>query len=105
VLGALKAHPWPGNVRELRRVLATALVNGMHFDVSTHHLPEGYRSPPDRPRLALLESTERDAIVAALQRAGWNKDRAAADLGISRATIYRKVRRFAITPPGSGKER
>jgi transcriptional regulator of acetoin/glycerol metabolism len=105
VLGALKAHPWPGNVRELRRVLATALVNGMHFDVSTHHLPEGYRSPPDRPRLALLESTERDTIVAALQRAGWNKDRAAADLGISRATIYRKVRRFAITPPVSGEER
>jgi sigma-54 dependent transcriptional regulator, acetoin dehydrogenase operon transcriptional activator AcoR len=102
-LGALKAHPWPGNVRELRRVLATALVNCMHFDISTHHLPEGYRSPPDRPRLALLETTERDAICAALQKAGWNKERAAADLGISRATIYRKVRRFGIAPPASGK--
>jgi transcriptional regulator of acetoin/glycerol metabolism len=98
-LGALKAQPWPGNVRELRRVLATALVNGMHFDVSTHHLPEGYRRPPDRPRLALLESTERDTILGALQKAGWNKDRAAAALGISRATIYRKVRRFGIAPP------
>ena len=99
-LAALKAHRWPGNVRELRRVLATALVNSMQFDVGLDHLPDGYREPPTGGRLALLESTERDAIVAALTKAGWNKERAAADLGISRATIYRKIRRFAIVPPG-----
>jgi transcriptional regulator of acetoin/glycerol metabolism len=95
-LTALRAHPWPGNVRELRRVLAGAMVTAMHFDIGVRHLPEGYRSgPPNRP-LARLESTERDAIVAALEKAGGNKDRAAADLGISRATIYRKLRRFTI---------
>ncbi|GAA4710918.1 helix-turn-helix domain-containing protein [Pseudonocardia yuanmonensis] len=95
-LTALGAHPWPGNVRELRRVLATAVVTAMHFDIGVRHLPEGYRAgPPTRP-LARLESTERDAIVAALEKAGGNKDRAAADLGISRATIYRKIRRFGI---------
>ncbi|MFR9805654.1 sigma-54-dependent Fis family transcriptional regulator [Pseudonocardia sp. RS010] len=93
---ALRAHLWPGNVRELRRVLATAMVTAMHFDIGVRHLPEGYRAgAPTRP-LARLESTERDAIVAALEKAGGNKDRAAADLGISRATIYRKIRRFGI---------
>jgi transcriptional regulator of acetoin/glycerol metabolism len=95
-LTALRTQPWPGNVRELRRVLATALVTAMHFDIGVRHLPEGYRAgPPTRP-LARLESTERDAIVAALEKAGGNKERAAADLGISRATIYRKIRRFGI---------
>ncbi|MCE0765691.1 hypothetical protein LWC35_22695 [Pseudonocardia kujensis] len=95
-LTALRAHPWPGNVRELRRVLAGATVAAMHFDIAVRHLPEGYRAgPPTRP-LARMESTERDAIVAALEKAGGNKDRAAADLGISRATIYRKIRRFGI---------
>jgi transcriptional regulator of acetoin/glycerol metabolism len=52
--------------------------------------------------LALLESTERDAIVSALKKAGWNKDEAAAELGISRATIYRKIKRFGIRTPALG---
>lgn len=95
-LTALRAHPWPGNVRELRRVLAGAMVSAMHFDIGVRHLPEGYRAAPRTRPLARLESTERDAIVAALEKAGGNKDRAAADLGISRATIYRKIRRFGI---------
>ncbi|WP_433503351.1 sigma-54-dependent Fis family transcriptional regulator [Pseudonocardia halophobica] len=95
-LTALRAQPWPGNVRELRRVLAGAMVSAMHFDIGVRHLPEGYRAGPRTRPLARLESTERDAIVAALEKAGGNKDRAAADLGISRATIYRKIRRFGI---------
>ncbi len=99
VLNALKRQPWPGNVRELRRVVATALVTCMHLDVTVHDLPKEYRQPPEQRRLALLESTERDTIVAALQQAGWNKDVAAAELGISRATIYRKIKRFGIRAP------
>lgn len=99
VLNALKGQRWPGNVRELRRVLATALVTCMHFDMTVHDLPREYRQPPTHRKLALLESTERDTIVAALQKAGWNKDLAAAELGISRATIYRKIKRFGIGAP------
>lgn len=96
-LSALKDHPWPGNVRELRRVLAGALVQGGAFHIDVRHLPEAYRRRPRHRRLGLLESSERDSIVAALERAGGNRDRAAADLGISRATIYRKIRRFGIS--------
>jgi sigma-54 dependent transcriptional regulator, acetoin dehydrogenase operon transcriptional activator AcoR len=95
-LVALRAHPWPGNVRELRRVLATALVAAPGAAVDLRHLPEGYRVESPRRPLALLESTERDVIVAALEAAGGRKDRAAQALGISRATIYRKIRRFGI---------
>jgi transcriptional regulator of acetoin/glycerol metabolism len=102
VLSALKHQPWPDNVRELRRALATALVNCMHFDLTAHDLPAAYRKLPARRTLALLESTERDAIVSALKKAGWNKDEAAAELGISRATIYRKIKRFGIRTPALG---
>jgi transcriptional regulator of acetoin/glycerol metabolism len=102
VLSALKRQPWPENIRELRRVLATALVNCMHFDLTIHDLPPGYRQLPARRALALLESTERDAIVTALRKTGWNKDEAAAELGISRATIYRKIKRFGIRTPALG---
>ncbi len=102
VYSALKRQPWPDNVRELRRVLATALVNCMHFDLTVNDLPAPYRQLPARRTLALLESAERDAIVAALQKAGWNKDQAAVELGISRATIYRKIKRFGIRTPALG---
>lgn len=102
VYSALRRQPWPDNVRELRRVLATALVNCMHFDLTVNDLPAGYRQLPARRNLALLESTERDAIVAALQKTGWNKDEAAAELGISRATIYRKIKRFGVRTPALG---
>lgn len=102
VYSALRRQPWPDNVRELRRVLATALVNCMHFDLTVDDLPPQYRQLPARRTLALLESTERDAIVAALQKTGWHKDEAAAELGISRATIYRKIKRFGIRTPALG---
>jgi transcriptional regulator of acetoin/glycerol metabolism len=98
-LSVLRRHRWPDNVRELRHVLATALVNCMHFDMTVNDLPAEYRQLPARRTLALLESTERDAIVAALQKSGWNKDDAATELGISRATIYRKIKRFGIRTP------
>ena len=99
---ALRRHPWPDNVRELRRVLATALVGCMGFDLTVDDLPAPYRRPPAPRTLALLETTERDAIVAALQKTGWDKEAAAAELGISRATIYRKVKRFGIRAPALG---
>jgi transcriptional regulator of acetoin/glycerol metabolism len=102
VLTALRRQPWPDNVRELRHVLAAALVAGMHFDLTVDDLPVEYRHAPTRRTLPLLESRERDAIVGALQKTGWNKDEAAVELGISRATIYRKMKRFGIRTPALG---
>jgi transcriptional regulator of acetoin/glycerol metabolism len=50
-----------------------------------------------RRKLTQIEALERDAIVRALQENGGNKTAAANALGISRATIYRKVKDFGIT--------
>jgi transcriptional regulator of acetoin/glycerol metabolism len=48
------------------------------------------------------EQAERQALVTALREAGWNREAAARDLGISRATIYRKLKRLKVTAPARG---
>lgn len=53
-----------------------------------------------RRRLSPLESMERDAIAQSLQDAQGNKAKAARSLGMSRATIYRKIREFGIVSSG-----
>ena len=104
VFSTLGRQRWPGNVRELRRVVATAMATGMGFDLTVHDLPREYRTPDAYRASALLETTERDAIVSALQQAGWNKDLAAVALGISRATIYRRIRKLSIAAPAIRQE-
>jgi transcriptional regulator of acetoin/glycerol metabolism len=50
-----------------------------------------------RRQLSQLEALERDAIVRSLTTHGGNKTRACAELGMSRATIYRKIRDYGIS--------
>ncbi|MBB2501215.1 sigma-54-dependent Fis family transcriptional regulator [Amycolatopsis echigonensis] len=87
--------PWPGNVRQLDRVLAAAAhqLHGGVLDVAD--LPAECRTFTRR-RLTKLETIERDAIVRSLAANRGSKERAASDLGMSRATIYRKIRAFGI---------
>lgn len=99
-VSALIRQEWPGNVAELRRVLSTALVNSRHGDVVLDDLPAAYRALGSRARpLASLEQAERSTIVAALRRSEWHHADAAAELGISRATIYRKIKKLGIHRP------
>jgi transcriptional regulator of acetoin/glycerol metabolism len=50
-----------------------------------------------RRRLSQMESLERDALIAALVTHGGRKERAAEALGLSRATVYRKIKDYGIT--------
>jgi len=91
---ALLAHPWPGNVRELKNVMARAglLAQGDTIKVGDLGLPaaaataleEGVREP------------DRDAIGLALSRAGGVVAQAAAELGLSRQALYRRMERLGI---------
>lgn len=95
-LRALTAQEWPGNLVELRAVLAHVLERRSTGGVVVDDLPEGHRShDPVRP-LGAMERAERDAVVGALRAHGGNKVRAAADLGISRTTLYAKIRALRI---------
>lgn len=101
VLASLMRLDWPGNVAELQRVLKSALVGSRGLDVNLGDLPPRYRSSGRLLRtMGGMERVQRDAILAALRRSGWNHAAAAEDLGISRATIYRKVKQMGISAPG-----
>lgn len=87
--------PWPGNIGQLRDVLADIARERRSGSVTVDDLPPQCRSSTRR-RLTPMESLERDAIVRALADHDGDKRAAADALGVSRATIYRKVRSYGI---------
>ncbi len=98
-LDALARYPWPGNLRELRNAVYRAAVMAEGDPIGLADLPAEIREaaskgagplPAAAPVLSLAEA-ERRAIEAALAAAGGNKTRAAALLGISRDTLYRRL--------------
>lgn len=94
-LRLLARHDWPGNLAELRDVLRGAVARRPAGAIEVHDLPAAFTSPAAR-RLSTMESVERDAIVSALRDADDNKVRAAEALGISRATLYRKLSQYSL---------
>jgi transcriptional regulator of acetoin/glycerol metabolism len=91
----LSKLPWPGNVAQLRQVLSEAVARQRSGTIDVDTLPAECRSLARR-RLTQLEALERDAIVRSLQENGGSKADAAEALGMSRATIYRKIKEFGI---------
>jgi transcriptional regulator of acetoin/glycerol metabolism len=94
-LAQLMRLPWLGNVEQLRRVLLRLSQRRRAGTIELDDLP-GECLATSRRRLTQLESLERDAVVKALVIHRGNKDKAASDLGMSRATIYRKIRDYGI---------
>ncbi|MFI2486566.1 helix-turn-helix domain-containing protein [Promicromonospora kroppenstedtii] len=93
---ALGNHPWPGNVRGLTDAVRFAAARSDVVDVA--HLPPGVLSGTSR-RLSRIEAFERDEIVRVLSRHGTSMQAAADELGMSRATVYRKVAQYGIQVP------
>ena len=98
VLSLFQASRWPGNLRQLFNVLrAAALIAGSEGVIRVEHLPDDVlaeAAPPtfDGPVATSLEALEIDAIRRAVASAGGNISEAAKRLGVSRNTIYRKLR-------------
>ena len=92
---ALEQHPWPGNVTELAHVVqALAEHRRASGPVRRAELPDTVREGPAVRPLSPMEHAERATILETLHRHGGNKSRAAAALGIGRATLYRKLREY-----------
>ncbi len=93
---ALLRHPWPGNVRELRNVVQRAglLAQGDRIEAADLNLPK----PPAQKSSASAEEPDRAGIEAALARAGGVIAQAAAELGLSRQALYRRMERHGIRP-------
>jgi sigma-54 dependent transcriptional regulator, acetoin dehydrogenase operon transcriptional activator AcoR len=88
--------PWQGNVRELENVLRLALQRRHVGDLRIEDLPAEVRSAAARNAATALQRLEAEAIVEALAAADGNKRRAAQALGVSRSTLYRKLRAYGI---------
>ncbi|HXG44697.1 MAG TPA: sigma-54 dependent transcriptional regulator [Gemmatimonadales bacterium] len=100
-LERLLNHPWPGNVREMRNVLERALILARGQPaIQVEHLPGEFRARPgpgDRRHTPMtIEELERIHIERTLRHHGGNRTRAAQELGISRATLINKIKRYAI---------
>ncbi|MEW2118837.1 helix-turn-helix domain-containing protein [Streptomyces sp. NPDC005474] len=94
-LRALERHPWPGNLTELAHLVRTLAENRRAAGpVRRSELPDPVREGPAVRPLSPMEHAERTAILQALRRNGGNKARTATDLGIARATLYRKLREY-----------
>ena len=103
-LEALQRHDWPGNVRELRNVIERAMLLestdriGLRSIVIETTQAEAMPGAPvsRRTRDFSLEKAERELIARALHETGWQKTQAASLLGITRATLYAKVKQYNI---------
>jgi DNA-binding NtrC family response regulator len=107
---ALSRYRWPGNVRELEHILERAVLLSAADVIDVPALPAEVVVPPagktaSLPALLTLEQIERRALLEALERANWNKERAAATLGIYRPTLYSKMRKYAIRDPNAARRR
>ncbi len=89
---ALRNHPWPGNVRELKNALSRAslLASGPAITAADLGLPTA-----PRPQAA-EDEPDRGTIEAALARSGGVIAQAAADLGLSRQALYRRMEKLSI---------
>jgi transcriptional regulator of acetoin/glycerol metabolism len=92
----LARNAWIGNVAELNEVLAAALRRRPAGAIRREDLPPSCFTT-SRRALSPIERLERDAIVRALAEGGGNRKSAAAKLGMSRSSLYRKMHAFGIT--------
>jgi two-component system, NtrC family, response regulator AtoC len=111
----LQSWLWPGNVRELRNMLEQIVLmaqgNAITADeilfpaaAGLHHDPQAAQAVPSMPagQALNLEGMERQFLVAALEKSGWNVTRAAKMLGLSRDTLRYRMEKFDLKskPPG-----
>jgi len=109
---ALTRYQWPGNVRELQNVIDRAIIyettdkigiNSIVIDPSEPGESSGATSVGGIKNYSLSKA-ERELISRALQETGWQKTRAAALLGITRATLYAKVKQYNIEKKPTGAD-
>ena len=106
----LAGYPWPGNVRQLRnfceRLAVIAGTNRLEADFIIRQLEGVYmirwddiapRMQPELPSTeGALAPTEKEQIVEALNQAGGNRQKAAELLGISKSSLWRRMKKYQI---------
>jgi len=89
IIDLLDQHPWPGNLRELGSVLQVALALAGNAPVGLEHLPAGFLAESQVPVVVATEGEDLQVLVA---QADGNLSAVARRLGISRTTLYKRLR-------------
>ncbi len=108
VMRHLFGYGWPGNVRELENCIEHAVVLCKETLITPSDLPpsiaEHQQADAEQPVLSKTLSrtialTEKEKLIDALTECDWNKKQAAHKLGISRSSLYNKLKKYSIAPP------
>ena len=89
----MRKYSWPGNTRELGSVINQLAAAGKRGSVTPTDLPPEMQNSKS---LSMIERVELDALRNALNEAGGNRAKAAEILGLSRATVYRKMKAYRL---------
>lgn len=105
-INMLMAYHWPGNVRELENCMERAVITAQDDCIYGYNLPASLQMPSDQPYThggehqadlpTMVNSFERELIVAALKRSPSNMSAAARDLGISPRMLHYKMHRLGL---------
>jgi two-component system response regulator HydG len=100
----LMSYAWPGNVRELKSAFEYAFVTCQDAMIQAAHFPSTISQTGKRPRsvkpLSInMQEIEKRELVEALKKAGGNKSKAAEYLGVSRVTVWNRMKRFNVDTP------
>ncbi len=108
VMEKFQQYNWPGNVRELQNVMERLAVLAKETVIRDEHLPAEIRRSESRianinlklPEEGVdLEEIEKEILLQALEKNGWNQTQAAKYLNISRKTLIYRMEKFSLTPP------
>jgi DNA-binding NtrC family response regulator len=104
-MALLRSYHWPGNIRELRNAVERAMLLADGEWLMPEHFPMSVARRSNVQAFELpqegvnLESVERDLVLQALTRTGWNHTKAAALLGLNRDQIRYRVEKFGLDRP------
>ena len=116
VVDFFTSYYWPGNIRELENLIERLTILTPHETIMLRDLPVGMRSTDQtatlkedvlsgsRPLSEAVDEFERELIVKALQRTGFNQTKAASLLGTSRRILKYRIEKLKINEPNDGGE-
>jgi two-component system response regulator HydG len=103
-MGQLLAYSWPGNVRELKSAFEYAFVTCQKSMIQPYHFPPAvHQTQPlvrnNKKSPLIRKELKKKELIEALESTGGNQSRAAEILGISRVTVWNRMKRYGIAAP------
>lgn len=102
-LKALMDYSFPGNIRELENIIERAVIlasgselRAVDLMLESPRSVNGISEPEPRDEAVSIQDAEHNAILSALRRNGWHREKTAAELGITRRTLLTKIKQFGL---------